>query len=785
MGLAALVLLLFRQAVFFGGVFFQRDVQLMWYTQVETFVRAVAEGAWPVWDPFLAFGQPLWADANVQLGYPPTWLNLLVRPWTYYAAFVIVHFVGGALGVYALGRRLTLSPTAAWVAGAAWATSGPIVSSAPMWNQLAGAAWLPWAVLAAETALETGRPVHAVAWGATLAAPALAGSPEGALTAALVGIALGVARLVSAPDAALRQRVLKRSSLAGLMAVGLSAAQWLPTLEAARQSARATLPAEARTYWSVHPLLLVQTVLPLLVDTQGLRPDRAALLSDAREPFFASLYLGLATSALVLAAWAGPPRRRRRFLSLAMAAAILVALGRHTPAYELAVGLLPPLRALRYPAKTMALAALAWALLAGMGLYTWREGRLTGRRFRLRVVGPVTVLALLAGVAVLALAGDPDRWGALVLAGPAPGLSFADLLAPTKRRLLTALGAAVAVLVVAALGDRIESRARMAVLALCAVGDPFLAHQGLNPTAPAALYTYRPPTLDLIRGGGDGRIYAYDYFFAGRSQGYLERPAPYAVARAPTGWPVRAAQALAMRQYLFPPTPGPWGREGSYDLDVSGLGSPHVARLVAALHAAESTPAWLRLLRIGAVSHVVALHEAGLDGLEPVGTVAGLFPEPIRVFRVPDPLPRTYAVGSARAIDAETALRSLLDPAFEPEREVLLDGGPSVAAEPSFAGASRVAARQADRVQLDADLSADGYVVLVDAWDPGWRAWVDERPSAVLRANLAFRAVAVGAGRHLIDMRYRPATLPWGLAISLLAVAAGAAVLAGSARPSG
>ena len=183
MGLAALVLLLFRQAVFFGGVFFQRDVQLMWYTQVETFVRAVAEGAWPVWDPFLAFGQPLWADANVQLGYPPTWLNLLVRPWTYYAAFVIVHFVGGALGVYALGRRLTLSPTAAWVAGAAWATSGPIVSSAPMWNQLAGAAWLPWAVLAAETALETGRPVHAVAWGATLAAPALAGSPEGALTA--------------------------------------------------------------------------------------------------------------------------------------------------------------------------------------------------------------------------------------------------------------------------------------------------------------------------------------------------------------------------------------------------------------------------------------------------------------------------------------------------------------------------------------------------------------------------------------------------------------------------
>jgi len=774
-GLCALVLLLFRGAVFSGGVFFQRDVQLMWYTQIETFVRAVAAGAWPVWNPFLAFGQPLWADANVQLGYPPTWLNLLVRPWTYYTVFVIAHFVAGAAGVHALGRRLGLSPVAAGVAGAVWATSGPIVSSAAMWNQLAGAAWLPWAVLAAEAALEDGGRLRTAAWGAALAAPVLAGSPEAALVAGLIGAALGVGRLRGGGRAA-APRVLATTGFALVVAVGLAAVQWLPSLEAARQSARATLSPAARTYWSVHPFLLSQVVVPWLVDAPALRPDRAALLSDSREPFFASIYLGLAASGLVLAAWAGAPRRRRAFWSLTMAAAVVMALGRHTPAYEVAMAVMPPLRALRYPAKAMALAALCWALLAGMGLDAWRSADADRRRFRVRVLLPLALLTVLAGASWVLIAAHPDR-GAALLAPPAAGLSFADLLAPTRSRLMLATLAATAALVVGALGGRLAGRTRGMAVAACAVADLFLAHQTLNPTAPVTLYTHRPRTLDAASLEDGGRLYAYDYFFPGRSERYLGRPAPYVVARAPAGWPVRAAQALAMREYLFPPTPGPWGGEGSYDLDVPGLGSPHVASLAAELRALEGTAGHARLLQLGAVSHVIALHTAGFEGLAPVAEVEGLFPEPIRVFRVPGTLPRTYAVGRAQEAEGAEALRRMLGPGFEPGREIVLASADSfrasvTSAAASFIGSSRVAARQADRVRLEAELSSAGYVVLVDAWDPGWRAWVDGRPAEILRANLAFRAVAVPAGRHTIEMRYRPATLPWSIGITALTVVA-------------
>jgi len=62
--------------------------------------------------------------------------------------------------------------------------------------------------------------------------------------------------------------------------------------------------------------------------------------------------------------------------------------------------------------------------------------------------------------------------------------------------------------------------------------------------------------------------------------------------------------------------------------------------------------------------------------------------------------------------------------------------------------------------------------VLVDAHDPGWRATIDGAPAAVQRANVAFRAVAVPAGRHTIEYLYRPRSITVGLAVSGIALLA-------------
>jgi uncharacterized membrane protein YfhO len=77
-----------------------------------------------------------------------------------------------------------------------------------------------------------------------------------------------------------------------------------------------------------------------------------------------------------------------------------------------------------------------------------------------------------------------------------------------------------------------------------------------------------------------------------------------------------------------------------------------------------------------------------------------------------------------------------------------------------------------------------GYVVLADAFDPGWRATVDGEPAPLLRANVAFRAVAVPAGRHVVEMVYRPRAVILGLALTLLTLALVAVATATRALPS-
>src|SRR5690349_15566715 len=86
-GLSMLVAFFVRDPLVSGRVFYVRDIHLQWFGQVESFVHAVANGNWPLWDPYVSFGQPLLANANAQLLYPPTWLNLVMRPWTYYTVF--------------------------------------------------------------------------------------------------------------------------------------------------------------------------------------------------------------------------------------------------------------------------------------------------------------------------------------------------------------------------------------------------------------------------------------------------------------------------------------------------------------------------------------------------------------------------------------------------------------------------------------------------------------------------------------------------------------------------
>lgn len=751
--LALVPLVFFRDSVFGGGALFDRDIHLLWHGQVEGFVRDVAAGSWPAWDPWIGFGQPLLANPNTQVYYPPTWLNLLMRPWTYYTVYVVAHLAWAGLGMLVLARALGVSRPGARVASLVWMASGPLISLASMWNHFAGAAWMPWVIAAAVRFRDEASPRRAAALGLAVAVQFLAGSPDMSAYTGLAAAAFVLSGMVATraqPRDAGRLALLAGG--AALLAAALSAAQWMPTVALLRGSARMALDDGSRTYWSIHPLGALELLFPGFWRDMHVTEAGRAALTESREPFLASIYLGLPALGLVLASFAGP---RRRFVMMAGlgAGAVLIALGRHAPFYDAALVLFPILRLSRFPAKALPLAAMAWACLAGAGFDVWRDGDARPRR-------PwALIAAVLAGTIASALLAAwllPSVLPSIVDAKAPPGFPGYGVAA--------ILGVATAMLaILRAVQPRHAAVLAMGVASIAAC-DLVAFHRNINPGAPRALYAHRPPVVDALSAAG--RVYV-------RATGPTPAAPVDATVRMPAGWSAPATLALDQQMGLDSLAAARWGLRGSFTVDYMSLQPRYVVELGSLLRLTAGTPAYDRLLRVCGVTHVVTRDQGAIGALEPVASFAGLLLPPIRVLAVASPVPRIAVVGAARAIDGPWPL---VDERFDPRREVLLAEGPDAPGDPRFDGRVETKSERPDAMVVDVRLSHPGYLVVLDTFDPAWRARVDGEKAEVRRANHAFRAVAVPAGRHRVDLEYRPGAVRGGIMVSLATAVAAAAV---------
>ncbi|MCU0241838.1 MAG: YfhO family protein [Vicinamibacteria bacterium] len=783
--LAAMALLLFRGEIFGEGVFYYRDIHLAWQPQIEALVKIVRGGAWPTWNPYSTFGMPLLANPNNQVFYPPTWLNFILRPWTYFTLYVATHALFTAVGAYTLARRLTLTRPAALTAAGLWMLSGPFLSLVSLWNHFAGAAWIPWIAWAGERAAASRRLTAGIVLGTACAACVFAGSVEMALIGLLVAGAL-MARYVRVRPFDWRgNAVLIRAFAASLIfALGLSAAQWIPSLELMQRSARAMQTHVVREYWSIHPAQLAETIWPLDLDALPLRPELRALLFESREPYLPSLYLGLAGGVLV---WLGLLHEQRglRLSLLCMAGTgIVLACGRHVPLVDHLVAGVPIVNALRFPAKAIVATAFAWSLLAGLGVdrLAHRGPTLARGRLMARWLVPASVVLIATFVILLLILFGAERIGPAFLL-QLPGLPLDEQLAPLSARL--AIGGMLALMVLL-LALRCMQRARgtpilIAGVAALAMLDVFLAHEHLNHPSRRELYTHRPAAAELLKDAAGTRVYSFDYFLAGRPERYLGHSSLRLKIRRQE-WPVPWLDALALRDGLYPTTLHFSGLLSSYEVDALRLQGDSLAALTRFLFDVENTPAHARLLQMGAVHHVIALHHQGLADLALIATLPSLFIEPLSIYRVPDPLDRCYVV--ARVLPSENRdVAALIQSAeFDPHRTVILPRHPGLAEQRhDFSGRAWIEYERADRIRIRAQANAPAVVVLVDSYDPNWRVHIDERPAPLLRANVAFRGVAIPAGEHHIDLSYWPRGLTLALVVSSVFCVAGLLILMGSA----
>jgi hypothetical protein len=145
---------------------------------------------------------------------------------------------------------------------------------------------------------------------------------------------------------------------------------------------------------------------------------------------------------------------------------------------------------------------------------------------------------------------------------------------------------------------------------------------------------------------------------------------------------------------------------------------------------------------------------------------------------------RAFVVdGVATARGAGAALVDYTSPSFDVRRTVLFDG-PYAAGVRAQPGSGPIAAQtrilltgQSDR-RIEVDSPRAGWLVLLDSYDKGWSAKVNGKSTTLKRADFAYRAVRVPAGRSVVTMHYRTAGLRTGVAFSLIALLVAVGLLA-------
>ena len=79
---------------------------------------------------------------------------------------------------------------------------------------------------------------------------------------------------------------------------------------------------------------------------------------------------------------------------------------------------------------------------------------------------------------------------------------------------------------------------------------------------------------------------------------------------------------------------------------------------------------------------------------------------------------------------------------------------------------STIKEKTSDKVVVHTSANREALLVLADPYAHGWKAWVDNKPTPIVIANVAFRGVVVPQGEHDVRFEFYPDSLFTGMWIS-------------------
>jgi hypothetical protein len=152
----------------------------------------------------------------------------------------------------------------------------------------------------------------------------------------------------------------------------------------------------------------------------------------------------------------------------------------------------------------------------------------------------------------------------------------------------------------------------------------------------------------------------------------------------------------------------------------------------------------------------------------------------VQVYAVPEPLPRValFPAGRVTRLSRRQIDANLRDPRHDLRATLMLEEdldtpAPSPTAAPTTAPDGAIAYRRptSDEMLLEVTAPADGFLRILEAWDPGWRATVNGREVSPVPADGFYLAVPVSAGANEVRLAFSTPGRNVGLLVSLGGVA--------------
>ncbi len=733
-----LALTAFSRCLFLGQAYFDNDL-LAQFGPWRAFLRTqLLSGHFPLWNPYLLGGCPFLADLQNMVFYPLNWLTLPFSVPTGMSLFFCLHFFLALWGMDFLLNGLGLSPVSRFAGALIYGFSNFFWLEIIHPPVLAAFALLPWMMGSIDRWTMTLTPKWSFLSGFSFALLFLCGSPQLAIGAFYGGLFFSLFGLWFRPnqDAPFSWPKLALTFLFVIWGALPLLAQWVPSLEFSQLSDRGSgIPWDQLKHsLSLNPGDFYQAFLPRIQLPDHTSLAEAVQLRDGPDHLATSYlgmwaFAGIWTPLLVIGGLIRVKRNNTLFWVLLALAGLILSLGQFTPLFHWIFLYLPGFSMIRVAYRYLYLFILPVSVLAAWGWETVFEkpSEPSIGRFGKYLYWIYGIFLFLA-------------------AWTRPSFNWREIIA-------LVLG----LLAMAGWKGYFGGKKGKQILAMSALAVPlFLNAWGVFQPGPASNFDFEKNSKSLALWGKS--LAPRRIFF---DNAHMYYPIQVNGTKYILNYPQNTAADLRIK-------------------DIGGY-NPLVLKAKNELGTLPF-PLVARLTAIGGV--VTGFDQSSFLGLDLTRKTQDfdLRKEAPYQFLIPNRLPSyVFAPKNVLSVsDSQSSLALLRDPGFDPDQTVVLLSPPAF----SFSLGTdtpvlsyEVLLDETDRQSFAVTVSRPCVAVFCENQYPGWKAWVDGKPTPILTADQLLRALPLEGGSHRVEFRFEPFWWPWvtvGLAawlvLSLMAV---------------